>query len=365
MDPITQAALGAVTGQAVGHRPLGRRALIAGAIAGAAPDIDVLFSIGGDWFDELVLHRGITHSLFFAPVVGPLAGLLLARALRASADERRAYIRVITLALLSHPLLDVLTAYGTQLLMPFSDARFAINAMPIIDPVYTLLLLLGIVIAAPTTAIGRGLRQLTRNRLPAPAGIAAGVLLLTSLYLGWGAYLTSAAEAHARGQLANELTPADLANTRVAAFPTLLQLHYRRVVVRTTTDDRVGYLSLWRPCTIDWQIAPRADSADESFKQALLATREGRIFDWFTMGWLRLTPPSRDGTRLGVDLRYGFGADPDASLFAVAARFSDPARTLLLVEPSAPVFERSSASLVGLLASAYPDQCGTGAPSAG
>lgn len=365
MDPITQAALGAVTGQAVGHRRLGRSALIAGAIAGAAPDIDVLFSIGGDWFDELVLHRGITHSLFFAPVVGPAAGLIVARLLRASREARSAYIWVITCALLSHPLLDVLTSYGTQLLMPFSDARFAIHAMPIVDPVYTLMLLVGIALAAPGTVIGRGLRRLTLGRTPTTSGLAASVLLISTAYLGWAAYLNQTAEEQARAQLAAELAPTDLAQARIAAFPTLLQIHYRRVVVRTPTDDRVGYLSLWQPCTIDWQVAPRSDSDDATFKQALLATREGRIFNWFTMGWLRLSPPSANGTRLGVDLRYGLGSDPDESLFSVAARFADPARTLLLVEPAAPSFDRGTADFAGLLAAAYPSQCGSAAPTAG
>lgn len=365
MDPITQAALGAVTGQAVGHRHLGRSALVAGAIAGAAPDIDVLFSIGGDWFDELVLHRGITHSLFFAPVAGPVAGLIVARLLRAAPEQRRAFVWVITCALLSHPLLDVLTSYGTQLLMPFSDARFAIHAMPIVDPVYTLILMLGIALAAPGTAIGRGFRHLTHSRAATTGGIAGCVLLLSTAYLGWAAYLNHAAEGRARAQLAGELKPADLAQARVSAFPTLLQIHYRRVVVRTPTDDRVGYLSLWRPCTIDWHVAPRSDTHDATFLQALLGTREGRIFNWFTMGWLRLTPPSADGTRLGVDLRYGLGTDPDESLFSVAAGFADPARTLLLVTPATPAFDRGTASLAGLLTAAYPTQCRAGAPTAG
>ncbi|MFU8815255.1 MAG: metal-dependent hydrolase [Pseudomonadales bacterium] len=125
MDPISQAALGAVVGQAVGHRRLGYRAAAVSALAGALPDVDVLFSLRGDFFDELVLHRGITHSLFFGPVAGPALGYLTYRyehwrsARRGSgsriAGEARGRRRlapwmwVVSLALLSHPLLDYLT----------------------------------------------------------------------------------------------------------------------------------------------------------------------------------------------------------------------------------------------------------------
>ena len=55
MDPISQTALGAVVGHVAGHRRLGAKAAVIGAVAGALPDIDVLFSVGGDYFDQLVV----------------------------------------------------------------------------------------------------------------------------------------------------------------------------------------------------------------------------------------------------------------------------------------------------------------------
>ena len=79
MDPFSQAGLGAVVAQTVGHRQLGFKAALIGAAAGALPDIDVFFSIGGDFIDQLISHRGITHSLFFAPVFGLLLGWLMFR----------------------------------------------------------------------------------------------------------------------------------------------------------------------------------------------------------------------------------------------------------------------------------------------
>ena len=75
MDPFSQAALGAVVAQASAQHKLGFRVVVAGAFAGAMPDIDVFFA--KDYFHNLQIHRGITHSLFFAPVMGPLLGFLL------------------------------------------------------------------------------------------------------------------------------------------------------------------------------------------------------------------------------------------------------------------------------------------------
>jgi inner membrane protein len=322
MDPISQAALGAVVGQAAGHDRLGRRAAVVGAAAGTLPDIDVLFTLHGDLFAELVLHRGITHSLAFVVVAGPLLGYLAYRIERWRSDVTGTrppghqppgsrlppWLLVTTLALLSHPLLDAVTSYGTQLLQPFSNARFAIDAMPIIDPLYTLVLLCGLFAGA----------RLWRT---AAQPLAQATLLLSCAYVGHAWWLNVAAEREAARQLADE----GITGAEVAAFPTILQVHHRRVVARTPEHDRVGFISMWQPCPIVWTEAPR--QREHWAVQAFLATREGRIFDWFTMGWGRYHLTTRDGELWvrGTDLRYGFTADPNLSVFMATARV-DPAR---------------------------------------
>lgn len=307
MDPFSQAALGAVVAQVAGQRELGYRAALWGAAAGALPDVDALFSVGGDFFDQLVTHRGITHSLFFAPVVGPLLGALVWRWERrrdpGHGGSRGRWMLVISLALLSHPLLDLLTPYGTQLLSPFSDARFAINAVPIIDPVYTVILGLGLLLAW---------LPVLRHRVPATT-IALVTLLLSSAYLGYGWLQNARAESAAREQLAS----VGISPTRLSAFPTLLQVYLRRVVARSPDVDRVGFYSTWSPCEITWFTAPRSDPA--AYRD-FLETRAGRIFDWFAMGWAHYSvrTGSDDRVLLASDLRYGFDDDPLVSVFTVA-----------------------------------------------
>ena len=302
MDPFSQAALGGVVAQASAQHKLGYRVVVAGAIAGAMPDIDVFFA--EDYFHNLQIHRGITHSLFFAPVVGPLLGFLIykfesSRSSELPDRERLKYwMLAIFLALFSHPLLDVLTPYGTQLLLPFTDQRFALFAMPIIDPLYTVPLLVALVLA-------------WRYRHKAKVYlIGLSFLLVSTSYLTYGWYLGLAAKQEAERQLVAQ----GIHNAVVESFPTLFQIHYRRVVARTPTEDWVGYISMWHPCPIEWGVSKR--SPPNSFNE-VSDLRSIRIFEWFSMGWLHKTVSERDGNTLYhlADIRYGLNTNPEESFF--------------------------------------------------
>lgn len=354
MDPVSQAGLGAVVAQAVGHRRLGYRAAVVGAVAGALPDVDVLFSVGGDFVDQLITHRGITHSLFFAPVLGPLLGWLVwrwerSRGARSGAgpappepERCRLWMLVVTLALLSHPLLDLLTPYGTQLLLPFSNMRFAINAMPIVDPVYTLVLLGGLLVA---WRAGRKRSELATHS-------AAITLILSTAYLTYGWQQGLSAEAAARDQLARRGIVAD----RLSAFPTIFQVHLRRIVARTPTEDLVGLYSTWAPCEIAWHSAPRSNPADYA---AFLETRAGGVFDWFAMGWASYRlEPTNAGTLLTVsDLRYGFDDDPLQSIFSLRVDLDAGGRPAGGIQAGRSMPDDSGRAIDRLVASTYAPAC--------
>ena len=192
MDPISQALLGGVVAHAAAGHKLGLRAAGWDALAGAFADIDVAFGLFADNIAQLQLHRGITHSLFFAPLVGGLAGYWFWRRDRAvgKMSPLLSWLAVFVLALLSHPLLDACTPYGTQLLAPFSDTRFAWHVVPIIEPVYTGILLLGILLLRFARRFGWVVSLLT------------GVL--SSEYLLWGWVLNQRALSFAEQQLARE-----------------------------------------------------------------------------------------------------------------------------------------------------------------
>ncbi|MDG2461603.1 MAG: metal-dependent hydrolase [Luminiphilus sp.] len=146
MDPLSQAAIGAAASQSFGSAKQVRHALWIGALAGMAPDLDVLIRSDQDPLLFLEFHRQFTHSLFFIPI----GALICAIAFYPLAKKELSFKNVWLLAALgygTHGLLDACTTYGTQLLWPFMNARFAWHNVSVIDPLFTLPLMALIVAA--------------------------------------------------------------------------------------------------------------------------------------------------------------------------------------------------------------------------
>ena len=143
MDSLTQAALGAAIGQATLGRKLGKTGAIAGALIATIPDLDVILYAFYNSVDMLRIHRGHSHSIVFA-VLGALALTVVIKQVKWFRTVSYMQLYWFTfLCLVTHILLDYCTAYGTQLLLPFSDARLGLDTVNVVDPVYTLPLLIG------------------------------------------------------------------------------------------------------------------------------------------------------------------------------------------------------------------------------
>ena len=147
MDPISQGALGAAAPQAVLRRGKLPAFAFLGCLAGMAPDLDVLIDSSTDPLLFLEYHRQFTHALLFIPVGAALVAVLLHGIVRRTLRFRETYLACL-LGYATHGLLDGCTAYGTQLLWPFSDYRVAWNNVSIIDPLFTLPLLCLAILAA-------------------------------------------------------------------------------------------------------------------------------------------------------------------------------------------------------------------------
>jgi inner membrane protein len=146
MDPLSQATLGAAAAQSlIKKSDLARIALI-GALAGMAPDLDVLIQSSTDPLLQLEYHRQFTHSLVFIPVGALLCAVAFWPFMRRHMSFKAIWLTALA-GYATHGLLDACTTYGTLLLWPFSDTRIAWNTISVIDPVFTLPLL-GFVIAA-------------------------------------------------------------------------------------------------------------------------------------------------------------------------------------------------------------------------
>ena len=150
MDPVTQGVLGASLSQSVVRNK--KQTAIAGLfglLSGMAPDLDVFIRSGNDPLLFLEYHRHFTHSLAFIPFGGLLCGALLYFLLgRRWEVTFKLSVLYCTLGYATHALLDACTSYGTQLFWPFSNVRIAWNTMSIVDPIYTLPIITGVLLAA-------------------------------------------------------------------------------------------------------------------------------------------------------------------------------------------------------------------------
>ncbi|MFT5902381.1 MAG: inner membrane protein, partial [Bacteroidia bacterium] len=148
MDSLTQIVLGAAVGEAVLGKKIGNKALLWGGIAGTIPDLDVVYIWlkGGGAIDEIVLHRGISHSITFAVLMAPVLGWVVNWLYRKSGEANfKQWTALFFFAIFTHPLLDCLTTYGTQLFLPFSDYRVSIATVFVVDLFYTLPFLLSVI----------------------------------------------------------------------------------------------------------------------------------------------------------------------------------------------------------------------------
>ena len=145
MDPVSHAALGAACAQAALFKwDKYKITWIVGALAGMAPDLDVFIRSASDPMLLLIYHRQFTHSLSFIPI----GGLFVALCLCVIKRFRLQLILTIVAALIgygTHGLLDACTNYGTVLYWPFSHERISWDVIAIVDPRFTIPLILGVI----------------------------------------------------------------------------------------------------------------------------------------------------------------------------------------------------------------------------
>jgi inner membrane protein len=185
VDSITHIALGAIVGEALAGKKLGKRAMIFGAAAQSLPDIDFLAALWLNPYENLLAHRGFTHSFLFVILITPILALLLFRWKRSISLPHWIYFFTIQMSI--HVIIDSFNAYGVGWLEPFSHDRFSYHLLFVADPFFSIPLgLTGVaLIILKTDSIYR----LNCVRL----GLIAG-----TLYLGYTVYNKLAIEQDVR-----------------------------------------------------------------------------------------------------------------------------------------------------------------------
>lgn len=308
MDSVSQAALGAAVGVVVmgRTRPVWQSAL-SGAVIGTLPDLDV-FIDKGDAVRDMVLHRAETHAFFWQALAAPLLALPLAMA----TGTRALYLRwclMVLLGLVTHAALDAMTVYGTRIGLPFTDRPFGLGSLFIIDPLYTLPLLIGLVGALA----GRG---------PARYRWAIAGLALSTLYAGWSV----TAQAYVRQKVMATPVAAEVPADRILVTPTPFNTLLWRIVVLRGDHYHEGFYSLLDPW-VDPDRPIRFAAHDRGRRYAASAAdfAAARLLRDFTGGFYALSDDGRQ--RIITDLRMG--QHPYfAFAFAFAVHRSAPLRAI-------------------------------------
>ena len=282
MDSLTQIALGSAVGVAVmGRRTAVWKAALWGAVAGTLPDLDA-FIDQGDPILNMTRHRAESHALFYLTLAAPLLAWGVSRLHREASLFRR-WCLALWLVLITHPLLDVMTVYGTQLLQPFSSHPFGVGSIFIIDPLYTVPLIVGVAMAL---------------RLKSSRGLGWNLagLAFSTLYLGASVPAQQHATQVARAALQAEGIAADGLLVTAAPFNILL---WRLVATTPTQYFESHYSLLDASPAVRWTAHDRGAALIEDYGNAPSVARIAA----FSHGFYRL---SMSGGRLFVtDLRMG------------------------------------------------------------
>lgn len=283
MDSVTQAALGAAIGGAIAPAGKRRHGLLVGAALGTLPDLDVLIDYG-DAVANFTRHRGFSHSLFVLPPFAVLLWLALRSWWAPVRDAPLRWLWIIVLALVTHPLLDAHTAYGTQLLWPLTEPPAMWATLFIIDPLFTLPLLAGAVIAAVRPAV-------TSSRTTIRA-----CLVLSTLYLSWSWVAQAIVVQHARDALAEK----GLSDAAIFVTPTPFNTLLWRTVVLTEQGYLEGFEFL--PSERD-RPEFTAHAFDRKLLDAAAGVRAVSRLRWFSRDFIKAGVV--DDRLLITDLRMG------------------------------------------------------------
>lgn len=289
MDPITHVLLGASLGYAAFGKKLARTAALSGGLAAFVPDADVFIRSAADPLLAVEYHRGFTHSLLFAPLGAAIvAGVWVMR--RRWRPQALTIWLCCLVAYVSHCLLDAATSYGTQLLWPFSKVRAGWDLISIIDPIFTLALLVGLVVAL----------VLKRIR------VATAALVVAAVYLVLGGVQHSravAAQKHLAARRGHSIE-------RFEVMPTLANnLVWRALYVHGgniySDRIRVGWFS-GATVVEGWSLPLVTEVELTAAERARNQRRSFERFSWFSEGWVARKPG--DDAVFG-DMRYSLSTE--------------------------------------------------------
>ncbi|WP_299814246.1 metal-dependent hydrolase [uncultured Roseibium sp.] len=285
MDSLTQFVLGAAVSTALLGSKLGpRKAALLGGALGTLPDLDVLIPFD-DPVDSFVYHRGWTHSVFVHALATPILAEGLLRLFQGLRDHRLRVWAAVFLCLSTHAAIDAMTVYGTRIFWPFYRDPVGVGSVFIIDPLYTLPLLVMVVWALCTKTWTSRLRNWV-----------AAALIVSTGYLALSVVVQQVVKDRALQVFLENGDPPD----KIYALATPLNILVWKVIgLRQNSYDNM-YLSLLdEPGPAEVYSHPR----HLELVSCLGASEAFRKLDWFSRGYYRAE--LIDGDVVLSDLRMG------------------------------------------------------------
>lgn len=305
MDSVTQFVLGAsISGALLGPR-IGPKALLIGGIVATLPDLDSFVPLD-DAIDNMTYHRGFSHSVIVQTALSPFIAYAIGKIVPSSWQHKKILFLTVWLALITHSLLDSLTTYGTQILWPLEvGPPVALPSVFIIDPVYTLLLLTGIVaIFLARRKPGGGYRM---NRI---------MLALSCAYLAVG--LTGNTIVSSRAS-ADPL----FRDMRIHVQPTAFNLLVWQVTAVSEDKIATGLTSLVNNCGIHNLVTVPRHQIPYGVKDVPPSVKR---LEWFTDGFYSYG--EKDGAQTITDLRMGFYPN-----YVFSFKFAESSTEQLIIIP--------------------------------
>lgn len=300
MDSLTQIALGIATAELVAGKKLGNKTFLYGAILGTIPDLDIvvgkfLNDVGG-----VAIHRGLSHSLLFFIFLSPILGWAIAAFEKNKINFKNATLLVFW-CLVTHVVLDVFTSWGTQVFWPLHH-RFALKTIFVIDPLYTVPLVIALVF------VWKNKNPLNRRKyLIRGFAVSSAYLLLTCLL-----------KLFAVQQFETALQQQQLGYDKLIVKPTAFNCILWNANVATSEGYYLADYSLFDSQPIRFTFYPK----NQELEQKLVDSPDFQQLKKISEGWYLVS--TQDHRLYFNDLRFGLLSEtPENPQFAFSYVFKE------------------------------------------
>ena len=233
-------------GEALAGKKLGKRAMFLGALAQSIPDIDFVAAFWNSTSENLLAHRGFTHSLLFGIVATFSFALLAHHYHRKHRLGYRSWILFFGLQVGIHLFLDLFNSYGMGLLEPFSHARLSFNTLYVVDPFFSFFPGLAFLVLL-----------ILKSRDKRRSGWWRLGILASSVYLVY----SSVNKVQVQSDLKLIIKQQKISNHGLFITPAPLNTWLWYVVIRDSAGYHIGYRSLFdSKRNMDLYYFPRNDS---------------------------------------------------------------------------------------------------------